>query len=65
MPHPEIHARERGTEGEIPRRVGEDEQTGSVLGCGAQQLLVVRVTANDAVHDHDVSRRDTVGGKIP
>jgi hypothetical protein len=38
--------------------VAEDEQPSSVVGRGAEQALVVRVAADDAVQDDDVDRLD-------
>jgi hypothetical protein len=45
----------------VPWWVAEDEHASGVVGCPAEQPLVVRVAADDAVQHDDVGRLDVCG----
>ena len=61
---PDVHEPEQGARDDVARRVREDDRLPRLLGRRAEQPLVVRIAADDAVEDDDVGRLRAVRGEV-
>lgn len=57
-PQHEVEGAHVGTRAEMARRIAEDERVPGVVRSGAEQPLVVRIAADDPVHDDHVGGLD-------
>ena len=60
-PHHEVEDAVEGAGERVAWWIAEHQCTPGMIGGRSKQALVVRVTAHDAMHDHDVGRLDRLG----
>jgi hypothetical protein len=58
---PQILERQPPTHEPAIAWMGERQHAARAIGRALQQCDVIRITANHAVHGHDIGRRETVG----